>query len=83
VNDGKERCAGCRKIFDVEEARRGFNHYYADSAKWKWDDLPQRLCRDCAEEEVEARWMAGDLAAADGPPPSAERMKELSRRFGF
>jgi hypothetical protein len=80
---GQEICPGCGMTYDVEETRAGFDHNYADSAGWKWDDLPQRLCRECAERDAEDRWMAGELEAADGPPPSADRMADLMKRFGI
>jgi hypothetical protein len=70
----KRTAPRCGTTFDVEATRADFDHYYADSAGWKWDDLPQRLCRECAESDVETRWMDGTLDAADGPPPSADEM---------
>ena len=76
-------CPECGETYDVEETRAGFDHYYADSSGWKWDDLPQPLCRECAERDAEARWMAGTVEAADGPPPSEDRMAELMKRFGI
>ena len=79
VDHGEEDCPRCGTTFDVEETRAGFDHYYADSAGWKWDDLTQRLCRECAESDVETRWMDGRLDAADGPPPSADVMANVMK----
>lgn len=83
VGHGEADCPRCGTTFDVEETRAGFDHYYAESAGWKWDDLPQRLCRECAESDVETRWMDGTLDAADGPPPSADEMADDIRRLGL
>jgi hypothetical protein len=82
VDYGEDDCPRCGTTFDVEKTRASFDHYYADSAGWKWDDLQQRLCRECAESDVETRWMDGKLDAADGPPPSADEMADVMKRFG-
>ncbi|MFL5910096.1 MAG: hypothetical protein ACJ768_05945 [Gaiellaceae bacterium] len=83
MGSGQRVCPECGRTYDVDETRAGFDQYYADSAGWKWDDLPQPLCRECAQTDAEARWSAGELEAADGPPPSEERTAELMERFGI
>lgn len=80
---GEEDCPRCGTTFNVEETRANFDHHYAGSAEWKWDDLPERLCWNCADEDVLSRWKDGTLVAADGPPPSAEESADMMRRFGL
>lgn len=64
-------CTRCGTEFDVDEVRSRFNHYYAGSADWDYDrDVAAHICLDCAEEDVENRWMDGKLNAADGDPPT-------------
>lgn len=68
-------CSQCGNTFVLEEARRGFDHYFSESAKWNYDELftGQDLCWDCADTEASTRWMNGLLEAADGPPPADEQ----------
>ena len=78
---GEEDCPRCGTAFDVAETRANFDRYYSGSAEWKWDDLPERMCSECADTDVEDRWMAGTLDAADGPPPSEEAMKDVWKKI--
>lgn len=74
-------CPRCGKHFKVSETRSGFNHYYNGSAEWDYDnDLLERLCEDCAEDDVESRWMDGTLKAADGDPSPEDQEKWRSLR---
>ena len=79
---GDTLCDRCGDTFDLEEVSADFDHYYAGSSDWKYDQvISERLCGDCAETDAEDRWMAGTLEAADGPPPSADVMKPILRKF--
>ena len=76
------KCPRCGTDFDVSEARSSFDHYFSGSAEWKYDDLyAEPLCRECAENDAEDRWMDGTLKAADGDP-SVEDQEEWRRLQG-
>jgi hypothetical protein len=83
MGPGQRVCPECGRTYNVDQARAGFDRANADSTEWKWDDLPQPLCQECAQTDAEARWTAGKLESADGPPPSPERQAELMERFGI
>ncbi|GGA40658.1 hypothetical protein [Psychrobacillus lasiicapitis] len=69
-------CPRCGEHFNVSETRSWFNYYYSGSAEWNYDnDLSERLCKDCAEDDVNSRWMDGTLKAADGDPPPESQKK--------
>lgn len=80
----KLACPHCFEPFDLDEAVARFDSNYIGSAEWKYYDVfpTERLCFDCAETEADSRWMKGELAAADGPPPSADELKDAWRNVG-
>lgn len=76
----KTTCDHCGSGFDLQTVKAQFDHYYAGSADWKYDQVIYgRLCRDCADTDVENRWMAGTLEAADGPPPGPDEMPDVMK----
>lgn len=78
------KCPGCGTKFDLDEARAGFNHYFAGSAEWDYDsDVSGQLCENCAEFDVCSRWMDGTLNAADCDPPAEyeEEWRDLQKKL--
>lgn len=78
-------CPHCFEPFDLDEASARFDSYFAESAMWRYFDVfpTERLCFNCADAEAGSRWMAGELEAADGPPPTGSELKKLQRKFGL
>lgn len=60
---GDSRLERGKTIWDVARYGKAFNV----SAEWDYDnDLSERLCEACAEDDVNSRWIDGTFKAADG-----------------
>jgi len=80
---GDTLCDRCGDTFDLEEVRGDFDHHYAGSSNWTYDQVVSgRLCASCAEDDATSRWMSGQLDADDGPPPSGSEMADAWRIIG-
>ena len=54
-------CPECGKRFNVDEAKKAFEHYYSESSHWTYDVLPQPYCFDCATGVADEMWIEGEL----------------------
>ena len=76
-------CTRCSQSYDLDESKASFDHYYAGSSDWKYDDVVSTdMCADCASEDADDRWTAGELDAADGSPPLSGDLGDAWRKIG-
>lgn len=56
------QCSFCGKSFDLEDAKREFNHYFSESSRWDYDEvMSEVMCADCAINDASSRWYHGEL----------------------
>lgn len=70
-------CEECGKEYDEKDAEKKFDHYYADSSKWKYRDVIHRsLCFEDATEDADERFLRGELI---DPNVTDDEIAELRR----
>jgi len=56
------KCEMCGQYFNLEKAKKEFNHYFSESSQWKYEWVIKKvLCDECAIGDASLRWMEGTL----------------------